>query len=157
MLGERILPPWWRTQFLTDFGLRALARVFPRCAASAAVSSVSIAARIEHDKRIGLSGKYHLFRLPRELEHGIMLLMADEEFSIQTSTLELEGPNDLIRRLATIARGRMETAADGPVRIGVIASITQPAGLETLAVHYQQSFEANRRAFPYFGDMERQP
>jgi len=29
MLGERILPPWWRTQFLTDFGLRALTRVFP--------------------------------------------------------------------------------------------------------------------------------
>ena len=29
-LGERVTPPWWRTQFLTDFGLRTIARVFPR-------------------------------------------------------------------------------------------------------------------------------
>lgn len=157
MLGERTQPPWWRTQFLTDFGLRALTRVFPRCAASAAVSSVSIAAKIEHDKRIGLGGKYHLFRLPRKLEHGIMLLMADEEFSTQTSTLASEMPNDLIRRLATIARGRKETAADGPVKVGVIASITELTSVETLAAHYQKSFEANRRTFPYFGEMERRP
>jgi hypothetical protein len=121
------------------------------------VSSVSIAARIEHDKRIGLGGRYHLFRLPRKLEHGIMLLMTEEEFSTQTSTLVSEGPNDLIRRLATIARGRKETAAEGPVRIGLNASITEPAGVETLAAHYQLSFEASRRAFPYFGDMERRP
>ena len=31
-LDERATPPWWRTQLLTDFGFRAIARVFPRTA-----------------------------------------------------------------------------------------------------------------------------
>jgi hypothetical protein len=45
-LGERMAPQRWRAQFLSDVGLRALTRVFPRTAASAALNSVLIVARV---------------------------------------------------------------------------------------------------------------
>ena len=44
-LGERTTPPWWRTEFLTDVGLRFMGKVFPRTAASAGLNSVLLAAR----------------------------------------------------------------------------------------------------------------
>src|SRR5438128_9303831 len=50
-LGERATPPWWKTQFLTDVGMRSMARIFPRTALSAALNSVSIVAREDHDRR----------------------------------------------------------------------------------------------------------
>ena len=86
-----------------------------------------------------------------------MLLMAEEEFSTQTSTLVAQGLNDLTLRLATISRGRNVPPVEGPVRIGSYASITEPASVEILAAHYQLSLEANRRAFPYFSETERLP
>src|SRR6266566_8935669 len=70
-LGERTTPPRWRTQFLTDFGLRALARVFPRTPVHAALDSVFVAARLEHDQRIGLGWRCHLFRLPESAERAV--------------------------------------------------------------------------------------
>src|SRR5262245_40492838 len=85
MLGERTTPPWWRTQFLTDVGLRALTRVFPRTAASAALNSVLIVARGDHDKRIGVGGRYHLFRLPASMEHAVMLLTSEAIFAVETA------------------------------------------------------------------------
>jgi hypothetical protein len=132
MLGERTTPPWWRTQFLTDVGLRALTRVFPRTAASAALSSVLMAARVEHDKRIGLGGRYHLFRLPGSLEHGVALLLSEEAFATQTGALVSKGRDDLIHELATMARGREGTTGEGPIRLGSSASIAEPIGVEGL-------------------------
>jgi hypothetical protein len=157
MVGERTTPPWWRTQFLTDVGLRALTRIFPRTAASAALSSVLIAARVEHDKRIGLGGRYHLFRLPANLEHGVALLMTQEAFATQTGALVSKGPNDLIHDLAVMAHGRKEITADGPIRLGSRASITQPISVDGLAAHYCHSFETNRRVFPYFEGSDGRP
>jgi hypothetical protein len=63
-LGERASPPWWRTQFLTEIGLRTVGRIVPRTAVPAAVVSTSIAARAEHDRWIGVGRRFHLFRLP---------------------------------------------------------------------------------------------
>jgi hypothetical protein len=154
ILGERTTPPWWRTQFLTDVGLRALARVFPRTAASAALSSVAIAAQVEHDKRIWLGGKYHLFRLTGSLEHDIELLTSEEEFAIHTKALVSKGLDKLIHELATLARGHKEPPAEGPIRIGSSTSIAGPIGVEGLAAHYLHSFETSCRAFPYFADFE---
>src|SRR5260370_1713187 len=83
-LGERTTPPWWRTQFLSEFGVRALTRVFPRTSASAALNSVLIAAREDHDKRIGIGGRHHLFRLPARIHLPAILLMSQQPFPIQT-------------------------------------------------------------------------
>ena len=154
MLGERTTPPWWRTQFLTDVGLRALTRVFPRTATSAALSSVLMAARVEHDKRIGLGRRYHIFRLPGSLENGIALLMSEEDFTTQTGALVSKGLDDLIHELATMANGRKEPPADGPIRLGPSAGIVDAASVERLAANYSHSFQTNRRAFPYFDDGE---
>lgn len=151
-LGERTTPPWWRTQFLTNVGLRALTRVFPRTAASAALSSVLIAARVDHDKRVGLGGRYHLFRLPGSLEHGIALLMSEEAFNTQTADLVAKGQDELMRELALMAPSRKEAPADGPISLGSTATITEPIGVEGLAAYYLHSFETRRRVFPYFGD-----
>ena len=82
-LGERTSPPWWRTQFLTDFGLRTLTRVFPRTAPSAALSSVVIAARDDHDKRIGIGRRYHLFRLPSNMEHALATRLTMAAFAVR--------------------------------------------------------------------------
>lgn len=154
ILGERATPSWWRTQFLTDVGLRALTRVFPRTAASAALSSVQIAARVEHDKRIGLGERYHLFRLPANLEHGVALVMSEEAFATQTGALVSKRPEDLIHELATMAHSRKETIAEGPIRLGSIAAIAESIGIEGLAALYWHSFETRRRAYPYFGELE---
>jgi hypothetical protein len=151
-LGERMTPPWWRTQFLTEVGMRALTRVFPRTAASAALSSLLIAARMDHDKRIGIGGRYHLFRLPAGIENEISVLMSGDEFAEQTATIVAKGRDDLIHELATMARGRKETSAEGPIRLGSSAGIADAAGVEGMATHYGHSFLTSRRAFPYFDD-----
>jgi hypothetical protein len=153
-LGERTSPPWWRTQFFTEFGVRALTRVFPRTAASAALNSVLIAAREDHDKRIGIGRRYHLFRLPASIEHAAILLMSEEAFAEQTATTVSKGQDDLIHELATMTHGRKETPAEGPIRLGSSGSIAEVAGIEGLAAHYGLSFQTSRRAFPYFDDGE---
>src|SRR5438132_13124448 len=134
VLGERTTPQWWRTQFLTDVGLRALTRVFPRTAASAALNSVLIAARNDHDKRIGVRCRYHLFRLPSNLEHALTPLLAEEAFAARTAEIVSKGHDDLIHELATMARGREEIPADGPIRVGSTASMVK-AGVEGVAAH----------------------
>jgi len=153
-LGERVTPPWWRTQFLTEVGLRAMVRVFPRTAASAALNSVLLAARADHDKRIGVGGRYHLFRLPSNIEHAIALLMSEASFRAKAVGLVTKPPEELIHELGPMTHGRKTTAAEGAVRVGPSRSILQPAGVEALAVYYSDSFKTGRRAFPYFVDVE---
>lgn len=152
-LGERSTPQWWRTQFLTDVGLRALTRVFPRTAASAALNSVLIAARSDHDKRIGVGCRYHLFRLPSNMEHALTSLLAREAFAPRTTDLVLKGRDDLIHDLANIADGHEGIPADGPIRVAPTANILK-SGVEALAAHYRHSFLTNRRTFPYFDDAD---
>src|SRR2546425_5415498 len=78
-LGERADPPWWRTQFLTEAGLRATQRIFPRTGVAAAIKSTSAAAKAEHDRLIGIGGRYHLFRLPTSLENGVAHALSETD------------------------------------------------------------------------------
>jgi hypothetical protein len=154
VLGERATPQWWRTQFLTDVGFRALIRVFPRTAASVALNSVLIAARADHDKRIGVGHRYHLFRLPPNMEHAVSHLLAQEAFPARAADIVSKGREDLISALATMAHGHEESSADGPIMVGSTDNILN-AGVESLATHYRHSFQTNRRVFPYFDDTAR--
>jgi hypothetical protein len=151
-LGERTSPPWWRTQFLKEVGLRAMGRVFPRTAVAAALKSVTIAARAEHDKRIGVGGRYHLFRLPTALEQSLAAVMSEDEFRSQTGAVIAKEQEGLMRELAVMANGRRISPAEGPVRLGSVPRLDEKAGVEELAAHYRSSFETNRRTFPYFED-----
>jgi hypothetical protein len=152
VLGERVKPQWWRTQFLTDIGLRTLSRVFPRTAAAAALNSVTIAARDDHDKRIGIGRRYHLFRLASNTEHALATQLTTTAFAVRMTDIVSRGRDDLIHQIATMAHGRDEVPADGPVRVGSTANIGRD-GIERLAAGYHHSFETNRRAFPYFDDV----
>jgi hypothetical protein len=156
-LGERSTPPWWRTQFLKDVGLRGLSRVFPRTASSAALGSVLIAAREDHDKRIGIGsgGRYHLFRLPASIEQAIASAMSDASYAPRAASLAAGHSDEFIQHLETIAQPRKTEAAEGPVRIGPCTGILKMDSIASLAGHYADSFRTGRRAFPYFDDVER--
>lgn len=155
-LGERSAPPWWRTQFLTDVGLRALSRVFPRTASSAALGSVLIAAREDHDKRIGIrSGRYHLFRLPASIEQAIATAVSDDSYAPRAAGIVSSSSDELIQELESMARNGKAAAAEGPVRIGPCAGIAKTVSIANLAGHYANSFRTGRRTFPYFDDVER--
>jgi hypothetical protein len=149
-LGERVAPPWWRTQFLTDVGLRALGRVFARTSICAAFRSTSVAARADHDKRIGIGRRYHLFRFPVHLEQGTAALIKDDPFCSEVTAL-LKAPQDvLLQALAVTAKSHKVVAAEGPIRIGPAERLLEPSALEAIASHYRTSIETGRRVFPYF-------
>ena len=156
-LGERSTPPWWRTQFLTDFGFRTVARVFPRTAVYAALESSFAAARDEHDRRIGLGKKYHLFRLPETLERTLSTAISDPTFVTRLATLVAGAQDGLMHELTRIASDRKEAVVDGPVSLGTITQLVEPGILGSLAAHYRNSFASNRRVFPYFTEQGERP
>jgi hypothetical protein len=149
-LGERTTPPWWRTQFLTDVGLRALARVFPRTASSAAVISTAIAAQADHDRRIGVGRRFHLFRLPQDLERSLSAALSEDQFRIRVAELVGGEPGRLLREIGNIANGRTTPEREGPVTLGPVARLAGTTAIEELASYYHASFETNNRALPYF-------
>jgi hypothetical protein len=122
-MGERSAPPLWRTQFLTEVGIRALTRIFPRTAASAALTSVLAVARESHDKRIGVGGRYHLFRLPTNLEHAITLLMSEPSFGSLATAVAAKRVEELVQEIGRMANGRAVEAAEGPIKLGVATRI----------------------------------
>ena len=69
--GERVAPPGWRTQFLTEAGLPSMHRIFPRTALTSALACVTEAARADRDSRIGIGGRYHPFACPLELSNNL--------------------------------------------------------------------------------------
>jgi len=142
---------------LTDVGLRALSRVFPRTASSAALGSVLIAAREDHDKRIGIrsGGRYHLFRLPASIEQAIATAVSDASYAPRAAGIVSSSSAELIQELESMAQNGKAAAAEGPVRIGPCAGIAKTGSIANLAGHYANSFRTGRRAFPYFDDVER--
>ena len=113
-LGERSSPPWWKTQFLTDVGMRSMC-IFPRTALAAALNSVTIVAREDHDKRIGVGGRYHLFRLPTTMEHAMVSALSEESVQVNVMAMMKEGPGGLKKALEAQANGRTVRGAEGPV------------------------------------------
>src|SRR5215471_6648991 len=76
-LGERLSPPWWRTEFLSPTGLRIVQRLFPRIYLAAALESATVAARRDHDANIGRRS-FHLFRLSAYMERQLAELIRTE-------------------------------------------------------------------------------
>src|SRR5580704_861343 len=85
-IGERTNPPWWRTQFLTEVGLRTITRIFPRTGVQSGIDSASKAARLEHNSRIG-NGRYHLFRLPSAVESNLAGVQHRDNINEELSSL----------------------------------------------------------------------
>jgi hypothetical protein len=153
-LGERATPPWWRTQFLTEVGLRTLGRVFPRTAIRTALESTTIVARADHDKRIGIGRRYHLFRLPTALEHVLIDATTEESFRVEATALVKKQRDDLLCELAKAANSRAAPTAEGPIRLVPAVRLLERSAIEEMAAHYRTSVETGRRVFPYFEEAE---
>jgi hypothetical protein len=149
-IGEQTNPPWWRTNFLSSLGLRTTARLFPRTALPAALKSVSAAACMDHDTRIGVGGHCHLFRLPQPVEQSLAAAASDEALHSEFAKLAQEGQKALIKRLEDIAAGRRADPAEGPVRLGPAKDIGAPDSIARMAAHYLASIAYGIRRFPYF-------
>jgi hypothetical protein len=131
-----------------------MARVFPRTPVHAALNSVFVAARLEHDQRIGLGKRYHLFRLPESVERAVSDVISEPTFSAQAAAMVADTQNTLRDKLAGMASKQELPRVDGPISLGSIAKMTEPTVLASLAAHYWNSFESARRVFPYFAELE---
>jgi hypothetical protein len=148
-LGERASPPWWRTQFLTDVGLRTVGRIVPRTAVPAAVASTSIAARAEHDRWIGVGRRFHLFRLPSAVERAVGSSLSEDAMHSRVRDL-LAARERILDELAGLAGAHIPKPVEGPLALGDARQLGKLAATATLASHYLAAFRASARCFPYF-------
>jgi len=149
-LGESVQPPWWRTDFLNEIGLRFLERLYPRTAFHAAVHAAGKAACEIHDQAIGRRGAFHLFRLPEALEAEVHAFASLSRNVIETELRQNLGNFDvLIAGLKEMGDGS-QPAHSGPLRIGSDTDVYRINAFRKTAAVYAAAFIKNRRAFPYF-------
>ena len=149
-LGESVQPPWWRTGFLNETGLRFLERLYPRSAFRAAVHAAGKAACEIHDQAIGRRGVFHLFRLPEALEAEVRAFASFSENVMETELRQNLGKVDaLIAELKEIGGGS-QFDRSGPLRIGSEADVYRINAFRKTAAVYAAAFSKNGRAFPYF-------
>jgi hypothetical protein len=146
-LGENDQYEWWPTAFLSTTGRRYLEFNFPRTVLSAGINSVLHAAKDLHDRRIGRSGLFHLFRLPHAIEQDLHFLLASD-FK-ETLAVMIQGRDRAIAVLADLAEGE-RISAEGPRSISAIDQLTHRLTLRKLAACYLWAFESGKQAFPYF-------
>ena len=146
-LGEKDQYDWWSTAFLSPTGQRYLEFNFPRTVLSAGINSVSHAAKDLHDRRIGRSGVFHLFRLPHAFEQDLHLLLASG-FKEQLGGM-IRNRDSAMTALAQLAEGE-KVSTEGPMRISGIDQMPHRPSLRKLAACYLWAFESRKQAFPYF-------
>jgi hypothetical protein len=151
-VGERTKPAWWHTNTLTDVGLRVTGRVFPRTALLAALKSVSIAAQLDHDQRVGRD-RYHLFRLPPEIECDIFGPLINRQELREIETAIITDHRGLIACLGRIAEHEKVRPGEGPVRIGSLSDLGTDKWTSVCAAQYLASVESGIRRFPYFDSL----
>ena len=148
-IGERTDPPWWHTNVLTDVGLRVACHVFPRTALRAALKSVSVVAQLDHDRRVGRD-RYHLFRLPPEIERNLFGSPFD---AFDNEHLEVPISADLktlVTSLKRISDLKDASATEGPLKIGTAHDLGNDEWIPVCAAQYLASVETGVRCFPYF-------
>jgi hypothetical protein len=148
--GERVAPPWWRTQFLTEAGLRSTRRIFPRTALGSALACVTEAARAEHDSRIGIGGRYHLFRLPPRIEQQLASSLNESAFSAELEDAIKGGLEHVLSMLERLSTGAKLTPKDGPVSLGEIGQLLKSQSFAEIAALYRGAAASGRRSYPYF-------
>ena len=146
-LGEKSQCNWWDTNFLSSAGLKYLEINFPRSSFVAAITSVSEAARLLHDSRIGKGGVYHLFRLPFALEESLHHQLMGMESA--TFTPAIKDKDKALLQLQALAGSTID-ASEGPVHIGTEKQIQQKNSIEELAKYYLYGFLNGIQVLPYF-------
>jgi hypothetical protein len=149
-IGERAAPAWWRTQFLTEAGLRAMRRIFPRTALGGAVACVTEVARSEHDSRVGVGGRYHLFRLPRGAEEDLANALSDAALALELDGVIKGGFEDLLAALDRLSVGTNVTPKEGPISLGDVRHLSNRRALADVAALYRGAGASATRCYPYF-------
>ena len=151
-LGESAQPVWWKTEFMSETGLRFLERLYPRTPFRAAVHAAGTAACHVHDRAVGRVGVYHLFRLPEFLEAEIYAIpsSANEEFFSRFREC-LGRQDNLLEMISKLCIVEKPTSIDaGPKRIGTESDATTFEALGGAAAIYYEAFKKGKPTFPYF-------
>ena len=154
-LGESCEPPWWRSRYLSETGLRFLERIYPRSALSAAINSTGSAACRIHDTAIGKCGALHIFRLPNNLEREIKSLLSGKDDSWKEISNLLGDAGKLKERLLEISNPCDSCDWIGPHRIGAAEDALKAKSYQIMAAAYLNAFEKGYQSFPYFEIKER--
>jgi hypothetical protein len=150
-LGESSVPAWWKTQFMSETGLRFLERLYPRTSFRAAIHAAARAATDAHDRAVGRVGVYHLFRLPETLETEIYRMPPDlnRDFFF-TLRGALARRDELLELLTGLCDEAGADDTPGAKRMGTNKDLMTTTGLKKTAAVYRQAFARGEPAFPYF-------
>jgi hypothetical protein len=143
-LGERI--GWWPSRFTDDIGLRWLAGFLPRTALRAALESVTLVARRDHDGRLH-PNSVHLFRLGSAQEDGVAHHLTQGSARLEPPPGDLEG---ILAALNVIGPSAKGGAPVGPCSLGKAQRTRLHAGVGDLARVYAAAARSGQRAVPYF-------
>lgn len=143
-LGERI--GWWPSRFTDDIALRRLAIPFPRTALRAALESVTIVARSDHDERLH-PDSVHLFRLGGAHEDGIAHHLAMRSARLEPPPGDREA---LLIALDSMGAPAGGVAPVGPCSLGKVQRVRLHAAVADLARVYAAAARTGQRAVPYF-------
>lgn len=145
---------WWPSRATSQAGRAMLAQLFPRTAASAALTTVSRAAALVHEERIGQPHVVHLFRLPTSDEVVIGRWLSDEagEAAI-IDALDL----DTGAKLTGLRALGGEQATDAPTPEGPQRVEVDPGDVRSIRGRtlrracrvYARAFAAGTQAFPF--------
>jgi CRP-like cAMP-binding protein len=144
-VGERTEPPWWPTQFFSSTGQKWMARVFPRTEFLARLSATTKAAARVHDAAVGGRDRYHLFRLPSDLESALRREATALSDDVSEATLA-----ETLSRLSQLAGEQREGLGVGPILIADADHIGRSTTVRALAATYLGAAESGSRVFPYF-------
>ena len=156
-LGESSDPAWWKTEFMSETGLRFLERLYPRTPVRAAAHAAGRAACEAHDRAVGRIDVYHLFRLPESVETEIHAFPAsdDEEFISRFRSCLGRRVGLLEMLSALCSRQKPAGAQAGPVRIGKETDAATAKALRAAASGYLDAFEREKPTYPYFAAAQR--
>jgi hypothetical protein len=143
--GERTDPPWWPTQFFSPTGQKWMARIFPRTEFLARLSATTMAAARIHDAAVGGRDRYHLFRLPSDLESALRREASALSDDVSVATL-----GEILRRLDQLAGDQREELGAGPILIADKKKIGRSTTVRALAATYVGAANSGSRVFPYF-------
>lgn len=151
-IGESVTPAWWKTELMSETGLRFLERLYPRTAFRAAVHAAGAAACDAHDHAVGRIGVYHLFRLPESLEVEINRLPPGADASFVSAFRASLGSKEKLMEMLASLSGRLKETGEsaGAKRIGNAEDLMTPDAFERTAAFYLHAFGRGKPGFPYF-------
>ena len=146
-LGEKQQFGWWDTDFLSSTGIKFLEVTFPRSVFSAAITSVTKAAKRVHDIRIGRGHIFHLFRLPLPLEQQIYEHL--RTYKTEVIMTDIANTNSALNTLKSMGNG-VPHLAEGPTQAGIESDLYKAHPIKLMAKLYVNAFENSKEIYPYF-------